>query len=102
MFDRRQSLAIFQDPTYYLFTLVWVLQAVGGYGISLVLPQIVSDMGFVGSAATNLLQLPPAAFTILFLFFCAEVLRRKLVNAFALVLGSASPSFSSLVALEPS
>ncbi|GAA5893181.1 hypothetical protein JCM8208_004367 [Rhodotorula glutinis] len=87
VFDRRQSLAIFQDPTYYLFTLVWVLQAVGGYGISLVLPQVVSDMGFVGSAATNLLQLPPAAFTILFLLFCSEVLRRKLVNAFPLVLG---------------
>ncbi|BGP39243.1 hypothetical protein JCM10450v2_003199 [Rhodotorula kratochvilovae] len=86
IFDK-QALTLFKDPTYYLFTTVWVLQAVGGYGISLVLPQIVKDMGFAGSAATNLLQLPPAAFTILFLFFCSELLRRKLINAFPLVLG---------------
>lgn len=44
-FDLKESLAIFKDPTYALFTIVWVLQAVGGYGIGLVLPQIVKDMG---------------------------------------------------------
>ncbi|GAA6053856.1 hypothetical protein JCM3770_004750 [Rhodotorula araucariae] len=85
IFDKR-ALQIFRDPTWYLFTTVWILQAVGGYGIGLVLPQIVKDMGFAGSAATNLLQLPPAAFTILFLFGCSELLRRKLVNAFPLTI----------------
>ncbi|GAA5822149.1 hypothetical protein JCM11251_004873 [Rhodosporidiobolus azoricus] len=86
IFDLKESLAIFRDPTYFLFTLIWILQAVGGYGVSLVLPQVVKDMGFVGSAATNLLQIPPAAATVLFLFICSELLRRKLVNAFPLVI----------------
>ncbi|GJN89563.1 hypothetical protein Rhopal_002550-T1 [Rhodotorula paludigena] len=85
-FDLKESLAIFKDPTYALFTIVWVLQAVGGYGIGLVLPQIVKDMGFVDSAATNLLQIPPAAATIVFLFICSELLRRRLINAFPLVI----------------
>ncbi|GAA5902860.1 hypothetical protein JCM6882_009146 [Rhodosporidiobolus microsporus] len=85
-FDWKESLAIFRDPTWYLFTLIWVLQAVGGYGVSIVLPQVVKDMGFVGSASTNLLQIPPAAATIVFLGICSELLRRKLVNAFPLVI----------------
>ncbi|GAA6004853.1 hypothetical protein JCM10207_008428 [Rhodosporidiobolus poonsookiae] len=85
-FDWKESAAIFKDPTYFLFTLIWVLHAVGGYGIGLVLPQVVKDMGFVDSASTNLLQIPPAAATILFLFFCSELLRRKWINAFPLVI----------------
>ncbi|GAA5854619.1 hypothetical protein JCM8547_004912 [Rhodosporidiobolus lusitaniae] len=86
LFDWKQTLVIFRDPTWYIFTLAWVLQAVGGYGVSLVLPQVVKDMNFVGSAATNLLQIPPAAATILFLFICSELLRRKKINAFPLAI----------------
>ncbi|GAA5895566.1 hypothetical protein JCM6882_000342 [Rhodosporidiobolus microsporus] len=85
-FDIKESLAIFRDPTYFLFTLIWILQAVGGYGVSIVMPQVVKDMGFVGSAATNLLQIPPAAATVLFLWISSELLRRKLINAFPLVI----------------
>lgn len=58
-------------------------------------------VGFVDSAATNLLQIPPAAATIVFLFICSELLRRRLINAFPLVIAStlASSFASTLTAL---
>lgn len=30
---------------YCLFTSIWILHGVGGYGISLVLPQVIKDLG---------------------------------------------------------
>ncbi|GAA5827762.1 hypothetical protein JCM11251_007661 [Rhodosporidiobolus azoricus] len=101
-FDLKESLAIFKDPTYFLFTLIWILQAVGGYGVSLVLPQVIKDMGLAGSAVTNLLQIPPAAAAVIFIWVSAELLRRRIINAFPLVIFSKplfvafSGSFSSL------
>ncbi|GAA6037782.1 hypothetical protein JCM8097_005031 [Rhodosporidiobolus ruineniae] len=85
-FDWKETAAIFKDPTYALFTVIWILQGVGGYGISLVLPQIVKDMDFTSSAATNLLQIPPAAATILFLGIVSVALHKKWVNAFPVVI----------------
>ncbi|GAA5860115.1 hypothetical protein JCM8547_009186 [Rhodosporidiobolus lusitaniae] len=85
-FDMKESLAILRDPTYFVFTLIWILTAVGGHATNVVLPQIVKDMHFTSSATTNLLQIPPAASIILFLFICSEFVRRRLINPFPLIM----------------
>lgn len=113
-FDLRETLAIFRDPSYVLFTAFWVLHGIGGYGIGLVLPQVIKDLGklkkcigkvflsargsdalisfagFTSSAGANLLNIPPAAATILFLCFCSFLLSRRIVNAFPLIIFSSS------------
>ncbi|ORY79787.1 MFS general substrate transporter [Leucosporidium creatinivorum] len=85
-FSLRETLAIFRDPSYVLFTAFWILHGIGGYGIGLVLPQVIKDLGFTTSAGANLLNIPPAAATILFLCLCSFLLSRRIVNAFPLII----------------
>lgn len=65
--DTTQFKAIFKDPTTATFTLIWIFHAIGGWGISQVLPQVIFDLGFAPSAISQLLAMPT------YLFGCAAL-----------------------------
>lgn len=77
---------LIQDPTFFLFILFWALYAVGAWGISTVLPQVIKDMDITDSARTQLLQIPPAAIGVLMCVASSYLVRNRGVNAFAVII----------------
>ncbi|KAK6398719.1 hypothetical protein LTR65_000272 [Meristemomyces frigidus] len=57
-----QAKALFQDPTYITFTLIWVFHSIGGWGVSTVLPTVIADLGLTGTAVAQLMTMPTYAF----------------------------------------
>lgn len=43
--DAGQVRRLFVDPTFWSFSLVWFCHAIGGFGLSLVLPTVIFDLG---------------------------------------------------------
>ncbi|KAI5358431.1 putative major facilitator superfamily, MFS transporter superfamily [Septoria linicola] len=57
-----QVKAIFQDPTTATFTLIWITHAIGGWGVSTVLPTVIYELGLTDSAVSQLMTMPTYAF----------------------------------------
>ncbi|EIM91329.1 MFS general substrate transporter [Stereum hirsutum FP-91666 SS1] len=85
-FSLKESLDVFRDPVFYFFTAFWILHGVGVNGISTVLPVVIDDLGFTSSAGANLLNIPPAAASIVILIICHILLQKFRVNAFPLII----------------
>ncbi|GAA5900204.1 hypothetical protein JCM5296_001487 [Sporobolomyces johnsonii] len=95
---------LFEDPTFWLFSLFWACSAVGIWGISTVLPFVVSDMGITGSAGTNLLQIPPAAAGVAMCMSSSYLIRNRGISAFPVVLAiqvGVIVAFICLITVEP-
>ncbi|KAK4966865.1 hypothetical protein LTR42_011178 [Elasticomyces elasticus] len=56
-----QAKALLQDPTFYTFTLIWMCHAIGGWGITTVLPTVIHDLGLTDSAVSQLMTMPTYA-----------------------------------------
>ncbi|KAK3641428.1 hypothetical protein LTR56_011241 [Elasticomyces elasticus] len=52
-----QAKALLQDPTFYTFTLIWMCHAIGGWGITTVLPTVIHDLGLTDSAVSQLMTM---------------------------------------------
>ncbi|KWU42302.1 MFS general substrate transporter [Rhodotorula sp. JG-1b] len=81
-----EIVAMFADPTFWLFSLFWACYAVGAWGISTVLPFVVKDLGITDSAGTQLLQIPPAATGVAMCLISAYLIRKLKISAFAVTL----------------
>ncbi|GAA5958428.1 hypothetical protein JCM21900_002191 [Sporobolomyces salmonicolor] len=95
---------LLEDPTFWLFSLFWACSAVGVWGISTVLPFVISDMGITGSAGTNLLQIPPAATGVGMCIISSYLIRNRGISAFPVVLAiqlGVIVSFICLITVEP-
>lgn len=55
--NREQVMALFKDPTFLTFLLIWICHAIGGWGVSKVLPTVVYDLGMEGSAVSQLMTM---------------------------------------------
>lgn len=60
--DIEQVKVLFKDPTFITFNLIWISHAIGGWGVSKVLPTVVYDLGMEGSAVSQLMTMPTYAF----------------------------------------
>ncbi|KAF8527069.1 high-affinity nicotinic acid transporter [Gautieria morchelliformis] len=65
--DPKQARELFLSPTFYSFNLAWLFHAVGGFGLALVLPTVIFDLGFQSSAMSNVLAMPPSLLTFVLL-----------------------------------
>ncbi|CEQ40900.1 SPOSA6832_02569 [Sporobolomyces salmonicolor] len=95
---------LLEDPTFWLFSLFWACSAVGVWGISTVLPFVISDMGITGSAGTNLLQIPPAATGVAMCIISSYLIRNRGISAFPVILAiqlGVIVSFICLITVEP-
>lgn len=55
--NSEQVKALFRDPTFPTFTLIWVCHAIGGWGISTVLPTVIYELGLTNTAVAQLMTM---------------------------------------------
>ena len=53
-----QAKGLVTDPTFFSFNLLWIFHSIGGWGISLVLPTVIYQLGLQGSAVSQLMTMP--------------------------------------------
>lgn len=62
-----QATTLLADPTFTTFNLLWLCHSIGGWGISLVLPTVIYDLGLQGSAISQLMTMPTYTFGCAFM-----------------------------------
>jgi hypothetical protein len=55
--DWTQAKTLFKDPTFFTFTLLWICHAIGGWGVSTVLPTVIYELGMTGTAVAQLMTM---------------------------------------------
>lgn len=75
--DKSQFISLIKDPTTATFTLIWIFHAIGGWGISQVLPTVIYDLGFSASAISQLLTMPTYAFGCFALIFAGWLIHTR-------------------------
>lgn len=55
--DWGQARVLVKDPTFGTFTLLWVCHAIGGWGVSTVLPTVIYELGMTGTAVAQLMTM---------------------------------------------
>lgn len=80
VFDRREIIAALKDPKIVGFTASQFFLNIAGYGLSWQLPTITTSLGFAGLPRNQLLNIPPAAATVLGIIAAAWFLRRAYVT----------------------
>lgn len=56
-FDLSQITALFKNPTFVPFTLIWATHGIGGFGITFVLPTVIDDLGISDTAISQLMTM---------------------------------------------
>ncbi|KAK0320701.1 hypothetical protein LTR82_008414 [Friedmanniomyces endolithicus] len=72
--------ALSQNSVFYLFILIWIGHAIGGYSVGMVLPTVLYDLKLESSNITQLLTLPPCALGIVIVLIIANRVRSKRVS----------------------
>jgi MFS family permease len=71
-----QVKGLFKDPTFVSFNMLWVFHSIGGWGISLVLPTVIYELGLEGSAISQLMTMPTYTFGCAFMCFFGWLIHR--------------------------
>ncbi|KAL2818513.1 major facilitator superfamily domain-containing protein [Aspergillus cavernicola] len=74
-FSLKEILNSLKDPKMYLFTASQFLLNIAGYGLSWQLPTITTSLGFASLPRNQLLNIPPAAATVIGIIIAARVMR---------------------------
>lgn len=77
-----EAWAVFKDLNTYLFTAIWFFHAVGGCGVTMVLPTVVHDLGLEGTAISQLMAMPPYALGCGLLILVGWLVEKKWLNGF--------------------
>ncbi|KAI5365905.1 Putative major facilitator superfamily, MFS transporter superfamily [Septoria linicola] len=72
---------IFKDPTSYTYTLLWICHAIGGWGVSKVLPTVIYELGISGSAITQLLTMPTYTLGVIVLIFVGWLIQNHRISS---------------------
>lgn len=85
-FSKREVIACLKDPRTYTFMISQFMTNFAGYGLSWQLPTITTDLGFAGLPRNQLLNIPPAACSVLGIIAAGWLLKRAYIPRPALVL----------------
>ncbi|EXJ80493.1 hypothetical protein A1O1_08638 [Capronia coronata CBS 617.96] len=75
-FKKSEVLDSLKDPRTYAFCLSQILMNLGGYGLQWQLPTVTTNLGFAGLPRNQLLNIPPAAASVLSIIFAGWFLSR--------------------------
>ncbi|KAJ3531146.1 hypothetical protein NM208_g9010 [Fusarium decemcellulare] len=78
-FDVKEIVASLKDPKIVGFTASQFFLNIAGYGLSWQLPTITTSLGFAGLPRNQLLNIPPAAVTVIGIIAAAWFLRRAYI-----------------------
>ncbi|KAG6841789.1 hypothetical protein C0991_006673 [Blastosporella zonata] len=84
--DWHQVIALFKDPTFWTWTLLWFFHAVGGFGLSYALPTVIFQLGFTTSALSNVLSMPPSSLTFIVLNTLGWLVQSRNYNPFRIAI----------------
>lgn len=56
-FDLGQIKAMFRNPTFVPFLLIWITHGIGGFGITFVLPTVIYELGISDTAISQLMTM---------------------------------------------
>lgn len=82
-----QVKALFKDPTFPAFTMIWVCHAIGGWGITTVLPTVIYELGLTGTAVAQLMTMPAYVVGCSFLVFIGFLIHKKIVISWVAAIG---------------
>jgi len=105
-FSKSEVVTALRDPRTYAFMACQCLLNMGGYGLSWYLPTITTNLGFAGLPRNQLLNIPPAAASVMAIIFAGWFMKRAYVTRpvfvapmligtvimFALLVGLTSPA----------
>lgn len=99
-FSKLEVIACLKDPRTYAFMISQFLTNFAGYGLSWQLPTITTDLGFAGLPRNQLLNIPPAACSVLGIVAAGWLLKKAYITrpAFILSLGTMTLVFFILLA----
>ncbi|CAG8977545.1 hypothetical protein HYALB_00012351 [Hymenoscyphus albidus] len=86
-FTKKEIWASIRDPRTYGFMLSQLLINLGGYGLQWQLPTVTTSLGFAGLPRNQLLNIPPAAATVLAIIFAGWFLKRAYITRPAMIMG---------------
>ncbi|TVY91632.1 putative transporter [Lachnellula willkommii] len=75
-FNTAEILESLRNPRTYAFMLSQILTNLGGYGLSWQLPTVTTSLGFAGLPRNQLLNIPPAAASVLAIIFAGWFQKR--------------------------
>ncbi|KPM36367.1 hypothetical protein AK830_g10200 [Neonectria ditissima] len=79
VFSKKEILQSLKDPKIYAFTMSQFSLNIAGYGLSWQLPTITTSLGFAGLPRNQLLNIPPAAVTVLGIIAAAWFLKKAFI-----------------------
>jgi len=85
-FNKTEILASLQNPRTYAFMLAQILINFGGYGLSWQLPTVTTSLGFVDLPRNQLLNIPPAAASVLAIIFAGWFMKRAFITRPAFIM----------------
>lgn len=85
-FDKPEVLASLCNPRTYAFMLSQILTNLGGYGLSWQLPTVTTSLGFAGLPRNQLLNIPPAAASVLATIFAGWFMSRAYITRPAFIM----------------
>lgn len=99
-FSKAEVVACLRDPRTYAFMTAQFMTNFAGYGLSWQLPTITTDLGFASLPRNQLLNLPPAACSVLGIIAAGWILGRGYIArpALVLTLGTLTLIFFALLA----
>lgn len=99
-FSKTEIVACLKDPRTYGFMVSQFMTNFAGYGLQWQLPTITTDLGFASLPRNQLLNIPPAACTVLGVIVAGWILRKGFLPrpAFVISLGTGQLLFFVLLA----
>ncbi|KAL3478898.1 major facilitator superfamily domain-containing protein [Aspergillus californicus] len=79
-FDMHEVTSALKDPRTYAFMISQILINFSGYALSWQLPTITTSLGFAGLPRNQLLNIPPAATSVLAIIFSGWFLKRAYIT----------------------
>jgi hypothetical protein len=79
-FDKREIIESLKSPLTWSFMLSQTLVNLGGYGLSWYLPTITTNLGFATLPRNQLLNIPPAAASVLAIIFAGWFLKQAILT----------------------
>lgn len=52
-----QMKALFRDPTFIPFLMIWITHGIGGWGITFVLPTVIYELGISDTAISQVMTM---------------------------------------------
>ncbi|KAK4443564.1 major facilitator superfamily domain-containing protein [Podospora aff. communis PSN243] len=101
-FDKSEIIASLKDPRTYSFMISQVLINLGGYALTWQLPTVTTNLGFAGLPRNQLLNIPPAAASVLAIIFAGWFMKRAYLTRPAFIMWICSGALVFYIVLATS